>query len=908
MASFTDQIMQFNPYVQQLPVEAMAQVGMYKQQKYEEGVQKVQSYIDNVAGMDVIRGVDKQYLQSKLNSLGGKLKSVAAGDFSNFQLVNSVGGMATQIVKDPTVQGAVQSTAWYRNQLGKIQKDTEEGKSSPDNIYNFNKKAEAWLNSGKAGEKFNASYTPFFDVFKFTKESFDAIKPDGYSYDQVYITNPDGSIKTDGKGNPIYSPVMVRLEKEGKFPEKVRQTIEQIFSDPRVNQQLGISGEYNYRGFSPQQLSQRAEIQKQSLLEGLNDKLALLTLEKNTGKNVQDKLDQVNLQIENVTNKYDQYKSLALENPDAVRGIMYKDDVSSRYTTMFSDVKTKTQTLDNPGWKANFDLMKEANATARFREEMNFKYNNETWNRGFKMLELETKGKKKIGLGEVGTIQDFQTSDPTLYIAQYEQNYANAADKYNGSANELIFSAALNTPANQDKLNKLISGGMTKEQGLNVLIGNAAKLNGEDADQFRSRWVQKSIEKINQMSPVQLEKDPMLQNTYNSFSSAKNDFINLNNTKKQIESRLDKGVLEILDSKGMGKGLQSATVTIEGRPVTLTGEDLFNAAIYAKGNQSSIGFLNSPELRQQAKLAEAKLTQAGKGFLLDFAIERSIVPEGAPPLTGFIRGAKGLTRTLFGDEIVGRDNLSAQLKKAYKSLDDEILMKAVQAKSDAIKSSGFSVSPNLRMDILTGDGETDRALVNFIGNTVGNYGTNKQNLAVDFDGEKISTILADKNNFKPFELKTSRNDATGEVFPELVFYNSAGSRAAGMSITGEEAKAIGVNVNSLYDAPEVRNIRSRINSNPIRSTSFGDPRSESTYLQGDVLFEKTNFPQLAGLPYDVKANIQEVNGLNYGIIYVSDGKSKPKIRVLPPTQDVAETIQKVIATPPNLITAILNDK
>jgi len=908
MASFTDQIMQFNPYVQQLPVEAMAQVGMYKQQKYEEGVQKVQSYIDNIAGLDVIRDVDKQYLQSKLNQLGSKLKSVAAGDFSNFQLVNSVGGMATQIVKDPTVQSAVQSTAWYRNQLSKIQKAIDDGKSSPDNIYNFNKRAESWLNSGKVGEKFNSSYTPFFDVFKFAKETFDAVLPDGYSYDQVYVTNPDGSIKTDAKGNPIYSPVMVRLEKEGKFPEKVRQTIEQIFSDPRVGQQLGISGEYNYRGFSPEQLAQRAEIQKQSLLEGLNDKLALLTLERNTGKDVQDKIDEVNLQIENVTNKYDQYKSLALENPDAIRGIMYKDDVSSRYTTMFGGVKTKTQTVDNPGWKANFELMKEANVTARFRETMDFNYEKERWDRGFKMLELQTKAIKKIGLGEVGTIQDFQASDPTLYIAQFEQTYANAADRYSGSANELIFSTALNTPANQDKLNKLISGGMPKEQAMNVLIGNAAKANGEDADQFRSRWVQKSMEKINQMSPAQLQKDPMLQNTYNSFSAAKNDFINLNNTKKQIESRLDKGVLEILDDKGMGKGLQSTTVTIEGRPVTITGEDLFNAAIYAKGNQSSFGFLNSPELREQAKLAEAKLTQAGKGFLLNYALERAIVPEGAPPITTLLRGVRGVGRKIFGDTITGDQTLVTQLNKAYKSLDDAVLMKAVQAKSDAIKSSGFSVSPNLRMDILTGDAEADRSLINFIGNTVGNYGTNKQNLSADFDGETISTILADKNNFKPFELKTSRNDATGEVFPELVFYNSAGQRAAGMSITAEEAKGMGVNVNSLYEAPEIRNIRSRINSNPIRSTSFGDPRSESTYLQGDVLFEKANLPQLAGLPYDVKANIQEVNGLNYGIIYVSDGKSKPKIRVLPPTQDVAETVQKIVATPPNLITAILNDK
>ena len=49
MASFTDQISNFNPYVQQLPVEAMVQVGMQKQAQYDQGVQKIQGYIDNIA-------------------------------------------------------------------------------------------------------------------------------------------------------------------------------------------------------------------------------------------------------------------------------------------------------------------------------------------------------------------------------------------------------------------------------------------------------------------------------------------------------------------------------------------------------------------------------------------------------------------------------------------------------------------------------------------------------------------------------------------------------------------------------------------------------------------------------------------------------------------------------------------
>ena len=70
MASFTDAIPQFNPYIQQLPVEAMVQVGMEKQQRYDQGLQKIQSQIDQVAGLSLYRDSDKQQLQSKLNELG----------------------------------------------------------------------------------------------------------------------------------------------------------------------------------------------------------------------------------------------------------------------------------------------------------------------------------------------------------------------------------------------------------------------------------------------------------------------------------------------------------------------------------------------------------------------------------------------------------------------------------------------------------------------------------------------------------------------------------------------------------------------------------------------------------------------------------------------------------------------
>ena len=131
MASWTDAITQFNPYVSTLPVEAMVKVGMEKQRRYDEGYAKIQAQIDQVAGLDVIRDVDKNYLQSKLNELGGKLQTFAASDFSNYQLVNSVAGMAKQVAADETVQKAVSSTAWYKKQ-----KQLQEGKDHTHSVRN----------------------------------------------------------------------------------------------------------------------------------------------------------------------------------------------------------------------------------------------------------------------------------------------------------------------------------------------------------------------------------------------------------------------------------------------------------------------------------------------------------------------------------------------------------------------------------------------------------------------------------------------------------------------------------------------------------------------------------------------------------------------------------------------------
>ena len=217
MASFTDIIPKFNPYIQQLPVEAMVKVGMEKQKRYDEGLQKIQAQIENVAGLDVVRDIDKQYLQSKLGELGNNLKSFAASDFSNFQLVNTVSGMTGQIVKDKNVINAVQSTRTYRKGLADMETYNKEGKGSPSNDWDFKDKASRWLSSTDINTTFNAAYSPYTN---YKKNALEVIKS---LTKNKNIT--DNAFTFDKKGNMVISDAILRTELAGISPEQIQQAL-----------------------------------------------------------------------------------------------------------------------------------------------------------------------------------------------------------------------------------------------------------------------------------------------------------------------------------------------------------------------------------------------------------------------------------------------------------------------------------------------------------------------------------------------------------------------------------------------------------------------------------------------------------------------------------------------------------
>ena len=426
MASYTDAIAQFNPYVQQLPVELMAKVGMQKQAQYDQGVQKVQSYIDNVAGIDILHSSDKEYLQSKLGELGNRLKIVAAGDFSNQQLVNSVGGMTSQIVKDENIQNAMFSSANAKKQQARIDEDLKKGKLNKSSEYLYNKSLETYLTSPGAGQKFTAQYKP--RTSEYDKKILDVIKtlvPNLTQEDIAYSTNP-------ATGKLDISEVMQRHSDERLDEGKIRTAINAVLNSDDL-EQMREDGIYNYRNYGEQDLAalvtekanKNFEIgairlrQLKTILPGLTDpdqilqtKEQIAYYDKLIGDPYMDKPSALRInQQQTIEGLRDPQKL------DQMKAKTFLENTIDEYSNAFAYAKVKNELMTNP-------LQTQEN----WREEQQFRREVEASNQYQKAFERKiAKGKEQREINEEGRKQ-----------GEYEQKMAPAGGTpvYTGVGNE----------------------------------------------------------------------------------------------------------------------------------------------------------------------------------------------------------------------------------------------------------------------------------------------------------------------------------------------------------------------------------------------------------------------------------------------------------------------------------------
>lgn len=913
MASFTDSIPQFTPYVQQLPVEAMVAVGMEKQKRYDEGVQKIQQSIDKIAGLEVVKDSEKAYLQSKLNQLGNDLTFVAAGDFSNYQLVNSVDGMAKQIAYDPNIQTAVSSAARRKKEYEYMEEARKKGELNPANEYVFKTMDSSWINNPELGQAYNAKYTPYYDTEKHIREAFKGLEKDGISVDQIFQTDAEGKIMMRN-GEPVLSPYMKRLKKEGIFPEKVKATIEQAFSDGRVNQQLSIDGQYTYRNYDEETLSKKVLEDKDVVMNQYENQLMELSLKKSFGADVKDEMESLVEKMKAADKSYNDLYNVAFDNPNSVRGLLYKDDVKRRWTSMYTNIKTDEEVLSNPAYEMRF---KEENELQRRREkafdqqlEVKKFERDEYWKQKNYELDVQkaineaNKTKPGKGGGVTGTgygdatrgIENpYATDKDNQAIILAENKYNTAADNYNYNRDEFIWRTIYNTDENNAKAQKIVDEGrangkdITIQQARSIMIDRAAARDKQNKYDFRRKWFDEAEKRVNNPNNI-LNSDKSIMSLYNSTKKAQK----LWKIEKDRKAERDKVELNTLNRIGASeefKNLKDETIDYRGQKVKITKQDQIDIAAYIAGKESVFyGIGSSDNEIQAANLAKRRLDKRGLGDIAERYLQRK--RKNSPYIVsgmvgGFSEMGSNIVDLFSGDFSSGLSNIENKITNLVNSVREKEYTKAYASKA-AVARSQYNIAPNKTFNLMSDDKGTNdllRAELGTIASTFQTGGKN-QNLASD---DEFETFISDiKNEDATFTI-TSEVDEAGNPVTAVVSIGKDGKPSGRMVLNPDQSTKLGYDVNMMFETNEVTAIKSIMNSRGGK-TCFGDPYDTDTYSVADNAFydlHAGDFPNVKNKNITVKGNVLEQDGLYFGYIYVNDGNSKPKVKSLPPSNNLS---------------------
>ena len=365
MASYKDTTPStFNPYIEQRPVEAMAKVGMYKQQRFDEGVKKIQESIDNVAGLDVVRDIDKQYLQSKLNQLGSQLTNVAGGDFSNFSLVNSVNGMTNQIAKDPNVINAVSSATRYRKDLETIQGLKEKGEWAESNQLEYNKEVTNWYDSNDLNSSYSANVSPYVNVQEESQKIIKALAKDEYNIE--VMQDP-----TTGK----YYDIMTNQEVKELTPEKIQTALKTGLS-PQAWRQLSLDGKLKYNNVGDQSFVNQLNNGYESRFTFLSEKRSDLVKAELGAKTPKDKLKlqqqiaKLDKMIEANQAEYDSISAgFGSGDVESAKAQLYTMDWMNNISQAFSSRSVKSTSKESPYFSVQMKKDQFALAQAKHREQ-----------------------------------------------------------------------------------------------------------------------------------------------------------------------------------------------------------------------------------------------------------------------------------------------------------------------------------------------------------------------------------------------------------------------------------------------------------------------------------------------------------------------------------------------------------
>lgn len=336
--------------VPQIDLNLMATVLQQKQSQFDANFSKMQTQLSSVASLDMVRDVDRQYRDSKLNEMTKNLNSMGGIDFSDPNISSQIDGTVSSLFSDGRIVNSVASTKNMRalaEGYKKMQTDPKLMKYFSDANYDADmEEVNRYANSkdiddsyrGKSSPTLFASYMP--DLTKAAQK----IKADGWQ------TLSDG---TTGFYNINSGEVVT--------PEKISNDIMGLLDS---NQRAQLARDANYLwgkklGLKPEELVGKITNSTQQKIRSTEESIQILEgslktasiddtkiLNKRIGDYKQ-QLTTLRSRKINIEKDYNNY----LKNGGSLEGLRfmaYEDDLAKTLGNLFSYSKTKEEKKTNP--------------------------------------------------------------------------------------------------------------------------------------------------------------------------------------------------------------------------------------------------------------------------------------------------------------------------------------------------------------------------------------------------------------------------------------------------------------------------------------------------------------------------------------------------------------------------------
>lgn len=209
---------------------------MFKQQKYDANQAKVQSVIEKYQSLQLARGVDKEYLNNRLQALINGVNQYGASDYSSNAVTQSIEYHIGQALDD-NVMTAVQETAKikaYQAEVAAIKEKKPELYNSLNEAYGISP-AQEYLQNEEVGAtiKGRLAYTPYQDIEGEVQKTLLEIQTKAKDGSYEYEVSP-------GK--------LAKVTVNGKSAAELREIALGLMGD-KYNQQFTINTWGKYGGF-----------------------------------------------------------------------------------------------------------------------------------------------------------------------------------------------------------------------------------------------------------------------------------------------------------------------------------------------------------------------------------------------------------------------------------------------------------------------------------------------------------------------------------------------------------------------------------------------------------------------------------------------------------------------------------